>query len=83
MDRIEDVVRHGDFRVVATAEKVPPRGPDEPSCKVLVSLWQVGKDAASSTPEMFRLEDPRATSLGEALSTGVALAVRRISERTQ
>ena len=66
MDRIEHVVLHGDFRVVATAEKVQPRGPDEPRCKVLVSLWQLGKDAVSSTPEMIRLEDPRATSLGEA-----------------
>ena len=47
------------------------------------SLWQLGKDAVSSTPEMIRIEDPRATSLGEALSTGVALAMRRISERTQ
>jgi hypothetical protein len=83
MDRIEHVVLHGDFRVVATAEKVQPRGQDEPRCKVLVSLWQLGKDAVSSTPEMIRLEDPRATSLGEALSTGVALAMRRISERTQ
>ena len=73
----------------ATSGSSPPRrrfsreGRTSQDAKVLVSLWQLGKDAVSSTPEMIRLEDPRATSLGEALSTGVALAMRRISERTQ
>jgi hypothetical protein len=83
MDRLEQVVRHGDFRVVATAERLHPRTPDDAKWKVLVSLWKVNDDATSREPEMIRLEDRRSPGLGEALSDAVALAVRRIDERKQ
>jgi TfoX/Sxy family transcriptional regulator of competence genes len=79
MDRIEHVVRHGDFRVVATAENMHPRTPGEAKWKVLVSLWKL-ENEATSTPEMIRLEDRRSADLSEALSGAVALAKRRIDE---
>jgi hypothetical protein len=83
MDRFEHVVSHGDFRVVATAEKVQPQTSDEARWKVLVSLWQLGKDPASSTPEIIHLDDPRATDPAEVISDAVAVAVQRISQRKQ
>jgi hypothetical protein len=78
---MEHVTRHGNFRVVATAEKVDARLPGEPRWKVLVSLWRMEVTAANETPEMIRLEDRRSGDLDEALSGAVAVAVRRISER--
>jgi hypothetical protein len=81
MDRIEEVVRHGDFRLIATAEKMHPRTPDDAKWHVLVSLWQAGPDASSSAPEMIRVDDRQSPGLREALSGGVALAMRRIDER--
>jgi hypothetical protein len=83
MDRMEQVVRHGDFRVVATAERLRPRTSDDAKWKVLVSLWKVDGDATSREPEMIRLEDRRSPGLEEALSDALALAVRRIDERQQ
>ena len=83
MDRFEQVVSHGDFRVVASAEKVERRRSDEARWKVVVSLWPLGKDPATSTPEMIHLEDPRATDPEEVLSNAVALAQQRIDERRQ
>ena len=80
MDRFEHVVRHGDFRVVASAEKVERLRFNQGRWKVVVSLWPLGKDPATATPEMIRVEDPRATDPGEALSNAVALARRRIDE---
>jgi hypothetical protein len=77
---MEQVVRHGDFRVIATAEKVHPRSPDEAKWKVLVSLWKLENEAASA-PEMIRLEDRRSADLSEALFGAVDLAKRRIDER--
>jgi hypothetical protein len=83
MDRMEQVVRHGDFRVVATAEKIRPRKPDDARWQVLVSLWKVGDDATAPAPEIMRFEDRQSPGLREALSGGVALAMRRIDERAQ
>lgn len=83
MDRMEQVVRHGDFRVVATAERLHPRTSDDAKWKVLVSLWKVDGDTTSREPEMIRLEDRRSPGLEEALSDALALAVRRIDERQQ
>lgn len=83
MDRMEQVVRHGGFRVVATAEKMTPRTPDDAKWKVLVSLWKMESDASSRAPEMIRLEDRHSPDLSEALSGGVTLALRRIDERNQ
>src|SRR5262245_11047569 len=83
MDRFEQVVRHGDFRVVASAEKVERQRLNQARWKVVVSLWPLGKDPATSTPELIRLEDSRATDPAEVLSNAVALAERRIDERRQ
>src|SRR5262245_36095637 len=81
MDRFEYIVRHGDFRVVASAEKVEMQRLNQARWKVLVSMWPLGKDPAISTPEMIHLEDPRSTDPAEALSNAVALAQQRIDER--
>lgn len=83
MDRMEQVVRHGDFRVVATAERTNPRTPDDAKWKVLVSLWKLEGDSTSPTPEMIRFEDRQSPDLQGALSGAVAFARQRIDERKQ
>jgi hypothetical protein len=83
MDRFEHVIRHGDFRVVASAEKLQLQRLNQARWKVVVSLWPLGKDPATITPEMIHLEDPRATDPEKVLSDAVALARRRIDERRQ
>jgi hypothetical protein len=81
MDRMEHVVRHGDFRVVATAERARSRATaGEARWEVLVSLWNVDKDPVSAKPEMIRLEDRSSADLGAALSGAVELAKKRIDE---
>jgi hypothetical protein len=78
---MEHVVDHGEFRLVGSAEKLNPQTPDAAKWKVLVSMWKMGDDAQNRSPEIIRVEDRRSADLGEALSDGFALAMRRIDER--
>ena len=83
MDRLEHVVGHGNFRVVASAEKIGGQHSNRKRWKVLVSLWPLGKDPPTSTPEMIHFENGQESDPGEALGNAIALVQRRIDERRQ
>ena len=78
MDRMERTVRHGKYRIIATAAKTLERGPGRAEWDVLVSVWQLGNEANAADPVMLRLADRKWSDPALAIREAVDVAKQRI-----
>jgi len=78
MDRMERTVRHGKYRIIATAAKTLERGPGRAEWDVLVSVWKLGNGVDAVDPVMLRLGDRRWSDPALAIREAVDVAKQRI-----